>query len=230
MADQTATTPVEPSPESPGVVQAASPALGSHLTLAEDLQALRALADRGPITFGDLVDSLQDRAGTSLLVILAFAFMLVPVPGVSTAASVVFFALAYTAVFATKPYLPGWVRKRSISQANAVKMLSVAAKGWTKISKLVKPRLGFLVSYPMRLLAGVSLFFAIVAFALPIPIPFNNSPPSFCILLLALGLLGRDGLLMLLGHVANLVMWLVLFLAGNFLWDLLGQVWEKVAG
>ena len=199
-------------------------------TLSDDLAELLKLAGQGPLTFGNLLDALHDRAGTSLLVILAFAFMLVPVPGVSTAASVVFFALAFTAVFATKPYLPGWVRKRSISQPNAQKMLAVSQRAWNKIARLVKPRLQFLVAVPLRYVAGVSLFAAIVAFALPIPIPFNNSPPSFCILLLALGLLARDGLLLLLGHLCTVVMWVLLFLAGGFAHDLASAMWQRIVG
>lgn len=199
-------------------------------TLSHDLDALRALADQGPLTFGQLVDALHDRAGISLLVILSFAFMLVPVPGVSTAASVVFFALAFTAVFATRPYLPGWVRRRSISQPNAQKMLAVSQRAWDKVSWIVRPRLQFLTGFPLRYLAGLSLFAAIVAFALPIPIPFNNSPPAFCILLLALGLLGRDGLLMLAGHLATLIMWIALFLAGDFLYDLIRSILHRISG
>lgn len=197
-------------------------------TLADDLEQLQQLASADSISFGQLVDALGHRAGTSLLVILSFAFVLVPVPGVSTAASVVFLALAVTAVLGTRVYLPGFARRRSISQANAQRMLSVASRGWGKVGKWVRPRLTFLTYGPFRWLAGVSLLTAIVAFALPIPIPFNNSPPAFCMLLLGLGLLARDGLVLLLGHVSNAVMWVILFIAGDLVFVSVWKGLEKL--
>lgn len=187
--------------------------------LADDLAKLSRLAEQGPVTFGQLVDELGDRAGVGLLVILSFVFLLVPVPGVSTAASVLFLGLGSTAVLGTKLYLPKWIRRRGMSQPTAQKALRFATKGWAKAERAVRPRLEFLTVGPFRWLAGASLLFAIVAFALPIPIPFNNSPPAFCMLLISLGLLGRDGLMILFGHLATVAMWLALYLAGNVLWQ-----------
>ena len=202
--------------------------VGRTLTLGDDLAQLERLAQLGSVSFGEMVDALQSRASTSLLVILSFAFVFVPIPGVSTASSVLFFALAATSVLGTNLYLPNWIRRRSMSQANTQRALKIARRGWTRAERIVKTRLAFLTYGPFRWLVGLSLFTSIVAFALPIPIPFNNSPPAFCILLLSLGLLGRDGVLILFGHIANLVMWAVMFMAGNFMVNLLQRITDKL--
>lgn len=217
-----------PPPETTASVPGPSFGLASR-TLGDDLRSLEQLAEQGPVTFGQLVDALHDRAGTSLLVILSFAFMLVPVPGVSTAASLLFFALTFTAILGTRPYLPEFARRRTISQPNAKRMIAVASKGWSRMEKLVKPRFTLLSVGPFRWLAGLSLFTAIVAFALPIPIPFNNTPPAFCMLLLGLGLLGRDGIMLLLGHLCNAVMWIILVLAGDFLVILIQKLIDRLS-
>lgn len=211
----------------PDVLQTSHKPAGVVRTLDDDLTELLSLAARGPVTFGQMVDALHERAAISLLVILSFAFMLVPVPGVSTASSVIFVLLGVSAVFGFRLYLPGWLRRRAISQEWAVKMLTSSSRLWGRVSKLVKPRLTFLAAVPLRWLAGVSLLAGIVAFALPIPIPFNNSPPAFCMLLLALGLLGRDGLILILGHLATWTLWVILFVFGDFIWTIVQRVVEK---
>lgn len=189
-------------------------------TLESDIRKLMALAEVGPVSFGQLVDTLQERAGVSLLVILSFAFLVVPVPGVSTAASVVFLLLAMTTLLGRRTYLPEFATRRMIPQRYAIRMFSAAAWGTGWAGRHVRPRWTVLVRGGFRWLVGVSLLAAIVAFALPIPIPFNNSPPAFCMLLLGLGLWARDGVMVLLGHLSNLILWVILVMAGQFLFDL----------
>ncbi|HUG13334.1 MAG TPA: exopolysaccharide biosynthesis protein [Opitutaceae bacterium] len=200
----------------------------SNHTLGDDIKTLAALAEQGPLTFVQLTSSLKGRAAESILVILSFAFLLIPIPGVSTVSSIVFVALTVSAVFGLPIWLPGSVRSRQISQPTAKSIIATADRNWARIARLVRPRMTFLVSGPFRWLAGFSLLLAIFAFALPIPIPFNNSPPAFCILLLSIGLLGRDGLLTLFGHLATIILWIALFMAGNFLWELAQKVFEKL--
>lgn len=220
------TSPANSQTAEVGLDSTAVDASGRETTLTDDIQKLAALAEAGPVSFGQLIDTLGDRASTSLLVILALAFLVVPVPGVSTVSSVVFFLLAFTSVTGRRPWLPGFVRRRTISQPWAVRMFASAGRLVTWLGRYVKPRATFLAHGPLRWLAGLSLALAIVAFALPIPIPFNNSPPAFCILLLGLGLLNRDGVILLLGHAATLILWLLLLLAGTFLYDLIGRALE----
>ena len=42
---------------------------------------------------------------------------------------------------------------------------------------------------------------------LPLPIPFSNTIPAWAVVLLSAGMMERDGLLVLLGHVTTLVSW-----------------------
>jgi hypothetical protein len=66
----------------------------------------------------------------------------------------------------------------------------------------------------VQLHAGLMLLAALVLL-LPLPIPFTNSFPAWAILLLAAGLLERDGVFILAGYLV--------FTAGVFYFIFLGE-------
>jgi hypothetical protein len=74
-----------------------------------------------------------------------------------------------------------------------------------RIERLVKPRLGFAAATPgARVLHGCGLILGGVLLMAPFGlVPFSNTLPGIAILLLALGLLERDGLLLIAGHLMN---------------------------
>jgi hypothetical protein len=51
---------------------------------------------------------------------------------------------------------------------------------------------------------------------LPLPIPFSNSIPAWAVVLLATGMMEKDGLCVLLGHAAALGTWLFIGLTSAF--------------
>jgi hypothetical protein len=62
--------------------------------------------------------------------------------------------------------------------------------------------------------------------SLPLPIPFSNGLPAVSIMLLAAGLMERDGLLVLWGYVLGVFSWVYL----AFWWQVVAATWEHVAG
>ena len=66
--------------------------------------------------------------------------------------------------------------------------------------------MGFLQHWPgMMNLAGLSIAFGGLLLTLPMPIPFHNMLAAWAVVFLALGMMERDGLLVLLGHFLTLL-------------------------
>ena len=82
------------------------------------------------------------------------------------------------------------------------KLFTVAEKTIRIIEKLIRPRLTFLTDTPgLVQLHAVLMLIAALVLVLPLPIPFTNSFPAWAILLVAAGLLERDGLFILAGYL-----------------------------
>lgn len=181
------------------------------------------------VTFAELMEALGERSQAVLVLLLGFPFLVPTPPGFSTPAGAAIAFLGVSILLARRPWLPGFVARRRLSLATLEKLVGVTLRLFARIEKLVKPRMGFMLAPGLHWLIGLSLVSAAFVLALPIPIPWNNGPPAIVILLLGLGLLERDGLLVLLGHVGNLALWVVLYFAGSFLLDLAQRVIEKFA-
>jgi len=59
----------------------------------------------------------------------------------------------------------------------------------------------------MRNLIGLGIASGGLLLLLPLPIPFTNMIPAWAVVLLAAGMMQRDGLLVLLGHCMTLASW-----------------------
>jgi hypothetical protein len=55
-----------------------------------------------------------------------------------------------------------------------------------------------------------------LALMLPLPIPFSNSIPAWAIVFLAIGMMEKDGLFVLLGHLTAIVTWIFIGLTSAF--------------
>lgn len=208
----------------------ASPDTASARTgrLLADLQALRERAASGPISFGQILEVLAERGHAVLIVLFAVPFLIPTPPGFSTPAGLAIGMLGLCVMANLRPWLPGFVARREVSTSAVDRIVGGTSRVLLKVEKLIKPRLQFMLAPVLHWMIGLSLVSAAFILALPIPIPWNNGPPAICILILAFGLLERDGLLILVGHVYNLAMWVALYFAGDFLIGLAQKIWEKL--
>jgi hypothetical protein len=60
----------------------------------------------------------------------------------------------------------------------------------------------------MRALIGLGIIFAGLGLMLPLPIPFSNNIPAWAVVLFSIGLMEKDGLCVLLGHLTAIAAWL----------------------
>lgn len=154
-------------------------------------------------TIGDLANSLGERAFGALMFIFAVPNAIPMPPGTSAILGLPLVILTWQVLVGRQTlWLPEVVRKRRISKEMLHTFVSKVTPIMTKLERVLKPRLGFIVSSDMaeRLIGLVAFPLALILF---LPIPFGNIPPALAIACLALGLAERDGAAVVVGYVLS---------------------------
>ncbi|MGI6246771.1 MAG: exopolysaccharide biosynthesis protein [Pseudochelatococcus sp.] len=180
---------------------------------------LRTLArdtSRERISVGDLLDTMHDRAFGALMFIFAFPNVLPTPPGTSAILAAPLVFLTAQMMVGRKPWLPQIIAARSMARKDFAAMTERAVPWLARAERLLRPRLSHLARPPVEYLIGAICFMLSVILLLPIPL--GNMLPALAICLFSLGILGRDGVWVLLGLVATAVS---LAVVGGVLYGLL---------
>lgn len=161
---------------------------------------LRRVMDELPpdkVRIGHIVRQLRRRSFGGILILLA---MLALLPAISFLAGLAMILPGLQMLSGFRaPLLPRVVRQREIG-TDRVRALGMRAIPWIeKLERVVRPRWLFLTLPPMPSVVG----FLVIGLALVVmlPLPFSNLPPAIALTCLALGLLERDGVIILVGAV-----------------------------
>ena len=177
--------------------------------LSDDLRALLDQAQGRSLSIGEIEAILQDRGLALLIMLLAAPFLIPSVPGLSTPFGVAIMLMGVRLACGRKPWLPQFVLRRELSFEMLRKILGVLIKLIVRMERLAKPRLHFLQSGPgMMNLIGLGIASGGVFLFLPIMVPVMNTLPTLSILFLTAGMMERDGLFVLLGHLFGVAAWL----------------------
>ncbi len=184
--------------------------------LSEELAELRGRIALRPVTLREVIYTLRGRAYHLLLILLALPFITpIPLPGLSTPFGLAIAFIALRLTLGQRPWLPMKLQRKELPPGFFAKVFTVAAGALRLLEKLLRPRLAPLTGSGLLLqLHALMMLLAALTLLLPLPIPFTNSFPAWAILLLAGGLLERDGAAVLLGYVV--------FVAGVFYFIFLG--------
>lgn len=204
---------------------------GPGRLLSERLVALHhTFADR-PARLGDVIAALQERAYALLMILLALPFLPpVSVPGSSTPLGLLIAAIAVQLAAGRLPWLPQRFLNWSLPPGFFSKLVNVTLRLVKAIEKVLHPR--WLALTANAWWRGCHLIMIVVAallLALPVIFPFTNMLPGWTIMLLACGLLERDGVVIVAGYamlVVTTVFFALLALGGteafHRLWAWLG--------
>ena len=110
------------------------------------------------------------------------------------------------------PWLPNWVRDRSLSVSDLRKVIAVVVPKLEKVEKLVKPRLAVVTSAWGRVALGGMGF--LLAATLSLPLPLGNALPGLALAVIGLALLERDGVAALSGLILGAFSVALVTLAG----------------
>lgn len=159
------------------------------------------------VSLRELMASIGEQ-GLLLLCALATLPFLIPVsiPGVSTVFGAAIVLLSVAITLNRMPWLPEKILDRKL---DAKKLLPALRKGVRIVSRIdawVRPRaLGMTTQY-MTVINGCVLIFGGLLLMAPFGlIPFSNTAPAVGILLLAIGMIQRDGVFVVLGYLSTVL-------------------------
>ena len=202
--------------------------------ISDALRRLLHEAAGRPLSIREMVEILHGRGLQFVVILLCLPFLTpVTLPGISMPFGLAIALCGLRIAFGHKPWLPAFVLNRRISYSVLEKMVHFGCKIYERVEKVIRPRLGFFLSGPgMGMVTGVAIALSGIFLSLPIPPPFplTNTIPGFAIIFLSLGLMERDGGLILCGYVLTLISAIYVTLIGllgkagfDHLWRMLEQ-------
>jgi hypothetical protein len=165
------------------------------------------------LSLGAFMESLGERAFGVILFALAIPVCIPFLYGIPQIISVPMIALAFQmAAGRSEPWMPEKFADRQLSK-NGLQTMGRQAKRWFGwIEAIARPRLLFLSGrIGERMVGGV---FCLFCASILVPLPLTNSTPGIAVAIASLGLITRDGLLILAGLVLGLV-WITILVVGG---------------
>jgi hypothetical protein len=153
------------------------------------------------VHFGILLYRLRRRSFGGLLFLLAVLSL---IPGVSIFSGLVIHLLGIQVSLGFKaPRIPRFVSEYRFKKERLVAMLNSVALYIERLEKYIRPRLILFTVWPSTLFIGVLILF--LGALISIPLPFTNLLPALAILVISLGLLERDGLVIIVGVLFSII-------------------------
>lgn len=192
--------------------------------LSEELDRLIQQFQMRSVTLRELIAVLEGRAYDLLLLLLALPFLLpVPLPGLSMAFGLIIALIAARLMVGQRPWLPKRLLDTSLPPKFFPILLGSAKRILRAFELLLRPRALWITAQPLPQLHAMIIFVAAVVLLLPLP-PGTNFPPAVVIVVMAGGLLERDGLFVLGAYVAfalNIVFFALLSFYGTKLFEMI---------
>ncbi|HEY0944616.1 MAG TPA: exopolysaccharide biosynthesis protein [Opitutaceae bacterium] len=190
--------------------------------LSEELALLQARSAAHPLTLRAVIAILRGRGYMLLLILLSLPFITpIPLPGLSTPFGLAIALIALRLALGQRPWLPKKLQRREVPRGFFTKVLALTTRVIRVLEKFLRPRLTLLTDNGhLRQLHATLMLLAALALLLPLPIPFSNTFPAWVVLLMAGGLLERDGVCVLLAYI--------MFAGGVLFFVVLGEAAQEL--
>ena len=190
------------------------------LAISQQLDQLAKDAPSDTVTLDWVMTRLHERAFGVFLLILALPCCIPFLYGIPQVVALpLMFVSTQILLGRTSPWLPIKLGARTISKDGLQSLADRAGPWLRKIESVSHPRIAALSRPPLDRLIGLAL--VVFSASILVPLPGTNSVPGVAVVIIAMGLLQRDGLLILLGMVTGTVWIGTLIFAGATLFGLL---------
>ncbi len=147
--------------------------------------------------------------GLLLLASLLSIIFLIPVsiPGFSTVFGIIIFFIALSHLLNTSLWIPGKIKAKTLSAEKLRTSLKTGLKWFLYLEKISSPhRFNILINNKVvDKINGLLVLFGSVLLMLPFGlVPFSNTLPALIILFLSIGIIQKDGIIILLGYFSVL--------------------------
>ena len=170
--------------------------------LSEELHFLAEEFQQHAVDLQEVVDVLQERAYTLLILVLALPFCTpIPLPGLSTPLGLVIMLTAGTFALGRTPALPWRLLRVRLPAKFFRTLLEATSRVIRFVERQLAPRWLWLTGTATIVqLHALVICVAALALLIPAPLPFSNTLPAWGIVLATAGVMQRDGLAILAGY------------------------------
>ena len=203
-------------------------------SLAETLQGVVDSMPPEGVTLAQIRD-LIGREGMMLLTMFLTIVFLVPIsiPGVSTVFGGAILVISLSRLMKRPIWLPARLERRVVPSDKLSRAMDRGMKWVRRLERLSRPhRMPALASGKlMSVLNNGGLIIGAILLMAPFGlIPFSNTLPALAILFFAIGILQRDGVCTLLGHVMNVatVVYFAVLIGGGAV--AIQKLWQQITG
>lgn len=169
-----------------------------ELAISDRLDRLAEDIEGDATSLGWILSQLHERAFGLFLLVLALPCCIPFLYGIPQVVSLPLMFVSAQILFGRRvPWLPERLAARTVS-AEGLRSLAVRAGPWLRrIEAFGSPRLTALTRAPLDRLVGLAL--VLFSASILVPLPGTNTVPGFAVVIVAMGLLQRDGVLVILG-------------------------------
>ncbi|MBX3711956.1 MAG: exopolysaccharide biosynthesis protein [Lysobacter sp.] len=174
-------------------------------------EQLTQVIDRLPpdtLSLQELLDVFGDEGLLLVTILLTLVFLIpVSIPGVSTVFGAAILLVGISRLIGRPLWLPQRLRSRALPADKLRPGLTGGLVWVRRLEKISSPhRLRLLVDGSLpRVLNDLAFILAALLLMAPFGfVPFSNTLPALALLLYAIGFIQRDGVAVLLGHLANI--------------------------
>lgn len=179
-----------------------------HQPLSQALSEMVSHGTSETIRIGNLVEGTGERGFYLLMILFSLPFVSpIPLPALSNVFGVAVMLISFRLAWRLPPRLPSFLAKREVPRKRIEAVIRRTESSLRVMEKLVKPRVGNWMTLPPARF-GNAMLLALMGFLLAIPLPpvlpFSHSLPCWSIIIIALAVVERDGVLIWFGYVLGL--------------------------
>lgn len=183
------------------------------MAISDRLDLLVTEAPEDCVTLGWIMEHLHERAFGLFLLILALPCCIPFLYGIPQAVALpLMFISAQIALGRRAPWLPKRLAGRSVSRAGLSSLADRAGPWLRRIEAVSHPRLTMLTRAPADRFVGLAL--VLFSASILVPLPGTNTVPGLAVVIVAMGLLQRDGVMALVGMALGVAWIASLIFAG----------------
>ena len=167
--------------------------------LSTILKQLASSDPAGRLSIGDIVDAIGNRALGALIFAFAAPIALpIPIPGIAIILGLPLLLLTGQLMIGrSQPWLPAAVLRQSFARRDFARIVVQIVPWLERVERVIAPRhLWITEPFGERVIGSVGFIFSLSVFA---PVPFGNMLPGLGLALVALGLIERDGRVIMAG-------------------------------
>ena len=190
------------------------------MAISERLDQLAANAPTDTVTLAWVLHDLNERAFGLFLLFLALPCCIPFLYGIPQIVALPMMFVSVQILFGRRsPWLPEKLGARTVSKDSLTGLAERAGPWLRRIEALSRPRLTALTRAPADRMVGLAL--VLFSASILVPLPGTNTVPGFAVVIVSMGLLQRDGALVILGSIIG-TLWIgTLIFAGASLASLI---------